>query len=169
MILIIYIFFPKKKNLALTKNYRGITLTSIASKIYNLMLLNRPKIEDILRKNQNRFRTNRSTTGQILTIRRLIEGVKSKNVPAILLFIDFSKAFDSIDRFKLKYILSAYGIPKETINAIMILYTNTRAMVRSPDGDTPFFDITSGVLQRDTLSPYLFIICLGCVFGQPQV
>ena len=58
------------------------------------MLLNRirPKIEDIFRKNQNGFRTNRSTTGQILTIRRLIEGVKSKNVPAILLFIDFSKA-----------------------------------------------------------------------------
>ena len=95
------------------------------------MLLNRirPKIEDILRKNQNGFRTNRSTTGQILTIRRLIEGVKSKNVPAILLFIDFSKAFDSIGRLKLKYILSAYGIPKETINAIIILYTNTRAMV----------------------------------------
>ena len=70
------------------------------------MLLNRirPKIEDILRKNQNGFRTNRSTTGQILTIRRLIEGVKSKNEPAILLFIDFSKAFDSIDRLKLKYI-----------------------------------------------------------------
>ena len=88
--------FPKKGNLALTKNYRGITLTSIASKIYNLMLLNRirPNIEDILRKNQNGFRTNRSTTGQILTIRRLIEGVKSKNLPAILLFIDFSKAFD---------------------------------------------------------------------------
>ena len=154
--------FPKKVNLALTKNYRGITLTSIASKIYNLMLLNRirPKIEDILRKNQNGFRTNRSTTGQILTIRRLIEGVKSKNLPAILLFIDFSKAFDSIDRLKLKYILSAYGIPKETINAIMILYTNTRAMVISPDGDTPFFDITTGVLQGDTLAPYLFIICL---------
>ena len=126
------------------------------------MLLNRirPNIEDILRKNQNGFRTNRSTTGQILIIRRLIEGVKSKNLPAILLFIDFSKAFDSIDRLKLKYILSAYGITKEMINAIMILYTNTRAMVRSPDGDTPFFDITTGVLQGDTLAPYLFIICL---------
>ena len=36
----------------------------------------RPKIEDILRKNQNGFRTNRSTTGQILTILCLIEGVK---------------------------------------------------------------------------------------------
>ena len=33
-------------------------------------------------------------------------------------------------------------------------------MFRSPDGDTPFFDITTGVLQGDTLAPYLFIICL---------
>ena len=42
----------------------------------------------------------------------------------------------------------------------MILYTNTSSMVRSPDGDTDFFEITSGVLQGDTLAPYLFIICL---------
>ena len=33
-------------------------------------------------------------------------------------------------------------------------------MVRSPDGDTPYFEITTGVLQGDTLAPFLFIICL---------
>ena len=32
--------------------------------------------------------------------------------------------------------------------------------VRSPDGDTEYFDIVTGVLQADTLAPYLFIICL---------
>ena len=42
----------------------------------------------------------------------------------------------------------------------MILYINTHAMIRSPDGDTPFFKITTGVLQGDTISPFLFIICL---------
>ena len=47
--------FPKKGNLGLAKNYRGITLTSIAAKIYNALLNNciEPKIENILRKNQN--------------------------------------------------------------------------------------------------------------------
>ena len=35
--------------------------------------------------------------------------------------------------------------------------------VRSPDGDTEYFDIVSGVLQRDTLAPYLFIISLDYV------
>ena len=42
----------------------------------------------------------------------------------------------------------------------MILYTDTKSMVRSPDGDTDFFDVISGVLQGDTLAPYLFVICL---------
>ena len=42
----------------------------------------------------------------------------------------------------------------------MMLYRNTRYMVRSPDGDTAFFEITTGVLQGDTLAPFLFILCL---------
>ena len=45
----------------------------------------------------------------------------------------------------------------------MILYRNTKLKVRSPDGDTDFFDIVAGVLQGDTLAPYLFIICLDYV------
>ena len=67
--------FPKKGNLSITKNYRGITLTSIAAKIFNLMILNRIRPEIDLkksRKNQNGFRKNRSTTGQMLTIRRIL-------------------------------------------------------------------------------------------------
>ena len=45
----------------------------------------------------------------------------------------------------------------------MILYRNTKVKVRSPDGDTDYFDIVAGVLQGDTLAPYLFIICLDYV------
>ena len=57
--------FPKKEEISQANNYKGITLTSLAEKIYNLMLLNliRPEIDPILRKNQNGFRQNRSTTG----------------------------------------------------------------------------------------------------------
>ena len=122
-----------------------------------------PKIDNILRKNQNDFRRNRSTTSQILTIRRILEGERAKNLQATLLFVDFTKAFDSIHRGKMEQILLAYGLPKETVAAITILYRNTKVKVRSPDGDTEYFGIVAGVLQGDTLAPYLFIICLDYV------
>ena len=83
-----------------------------------------------------------------------------KNLQATLLFVHFTKAFDSIHRRKMEQILLAYGLPKETVAAIMILHRNTKVKVRSPDGDTEYFDIVAGVLQGDTLAPYLFIICL---------
>ena len=41
-----------------------------------------------------------------------------------------------------------------------MLSRNSKVKVRSPDGDTDYFDIVAGVLQGDTLAPYLFIICL---------
>ena len=155
--------FPKKGYFGLAKNYRGITLTSIAVKIYKALLRNRiePKI-DILRKKQNGFRRNRSTTSQLLTIRRILEGVRA-NLQATLLFVDFTKAFHSIHRGKTEQNLLAYGLPKETVAAITILYRNTKVNVRSPDGDTEYFDIVAGVLQGDTLAPYLFIICVDYV------
>ena len=95
-----------------------------------------------------------------MTIRRILEGVRAKNLLATLLFVDFTKAFDSIHRGKMEQILPAYSLPKETIAVIMILYKNTKVKVRSPDGDTEYFDIVAGVLQGDMLAPYLFIICL---------
>ena len=90
--------FPKKGDLGLAKNYRGITLTSIAAKIYNALLRNRiePKIDNILRKNQNGFRRNRSMTSQILTIRRILEGVRAKNLQATLIFVDFTTEYFDI-------------------------------------------------------------------------
>ena len=64
--------------------------------------------------------------------------------------------FGEIDPQPHKYWLS--------VLAIMILYRN-KVKVRSPDGDTDYFNIVSGVLQGDTLAPYLFIICLDYVLS----
>ena len=103
---------PKKGDLGLAKNYRGITITSIAPKIYNALIRNHiePKIDNILGKNQNGFRRNRSTTSQILTIRRILEGVRTKKRQATILFVDFTKAFD---RWKMEQILLAYSPQKK--------------------------------------------------------
>ena len=55
-------------------------------------------------------------------------------------------------------ILSLYGIPHDIIKAIRLLYTNTKASIQTPDGETSSFDIIAGILQGDTLAPFLFII-----------
>ena len=57
-------------------------------------------------------------------------------------------------------ILKAYGIPDQIVDAIGKMYEHTRAKVISPDGKKDLFDILSGVLQGDTLAPYLFVIVL---------
>ena len=55
----------------------------------------------------------------------------------------------------MEQILLAYGLSKETVTAIMMFYKNMKVKVRSPDGDTNLFDIVAGVLQGNTLAPYL--------------
>ena len=98
-----------------------------------------------------------------MTIRRIIEGMRAKILEATILFVDFSNAFESIHKGKKEEILLAYGLSKETVAAIMMLYKNTKIKVRSQDGDTDYFDIVTILLQGDTLAPYLFIISLDYV------
>ena len=125
-------------------NYRVRTLTSIAAKIYNARLRNRiePKIEKIFRKNQNfDYRSN--------FIR-----YSCKNLEATILFVDFSKAFDSIHRGKMEQILLGYGLPKETVAAIKMRYKSMKVKVHPADGDKDYFDVIAGLLHGDTLVPY---------------
>ena len=102
------------------------------------MLLNRiqPYIDPLLRPNQNGFRSGRSTMVHILALRRLIEGIKSHDLKAVIIFVDFKKAFDSIDRGKMLKMLAAYGIPSIITNAIALFYENTEARIITPDGET---------------------------------
>ena len=89
-------------------------------KMYNRLILNRIRsvIDLKLRIYQNGFRSKRTTVAQILTLRRIIAGVKENNLSAIITFIDFKKAFDSIHRGKMMQILRVYGIPPNLLRAI---------------------------------------------------
>ena len=64
------------------------------------------------------------------------------------MFVDFSKAFDYIHREKMEQKLLAFSLCKGTVTAIIMRC------------NTDLFDIVTGVLQGDTLAPYLFLICL---------
>ena len=82
--------FPKKGDLGLAKNYQSITLTSITAKTYNALLCNHiePKIE------------NKTASEEIDPRRHKYPlnswGVLAKNLQATILFVDFTKSFDSI-------------------------------------------------------------------------
>ena len=123
------------------------------------MILNRIKhyLDCHLSKNKNGFRSGKTTTSQLLALRRLIEGVNDNNLEAILIFIYFMKAFDTIHREKMLAILKAYGIPEELVTAsliaISIMYEGTTAKVITPNRGTETFNILAGVLQGYTLAP----------------
>ena len=63
-------------------------------------------------------------------------------------------------------ILRAYGVPDQLVSAIGLLYTGAKAKVLSPDGETEFFEILAGVLQGDTLAPYIFTIMIDYAMSQ---
>ena len=87
----------------------------------------------------------------------------SKDKRLLLIFIDFSKAFDSINWKVLRNILLAYQIPEKLVDSILQLYYNTVAKVKSDGILSSDININVGVLQGDTLAPYLFIIVLDYV------
>ena len=141
-------------------NYRGISLLSIAAKAYNKILLNRirDEVDPILRKNQAGFRPGRSCDQQIHILRRVLEGFRDYQLSFVVTFIDFKKAFDSINRNVMFAVLRHYGIPEAVVNAISVLYKNSKSAVMVDGGLSDPFDITTGVLQGDVLAPFLFVV-----------
>jgi hypothetical protein len=71
----------------------------------------------------------------------------------VAVFIDFAKAFDSIDRVYMARALTAYGIPPYLIRAALSVYSNPTARVMSSEGLSEAFNLDYGVLQGDTLAP----------------
>ena len=109
--------FPKKIDLGLAKNYRGMTFISTAANIYNALLRNRikAKTENILRKNRNGFWRNNfdyPSNSRRCTFKKLW----GNNITRRLL-----RAFYSINRGKIEQIFLAFGLPKETVASIMML------------------------------------------------
>ena len=71
-------------------------------------------------------------------------------------FIDYAKAFDSVDNSKLREILQEMGITDHLTCLLRNLYAGQRATVRTGLGTTDWFQIGKGVCQGFILSPCLF-------------
>ena len=64
------------------------------------------------------------------------------------------------------HILLNYGVPDEIVKAIAIMYDNPSSFVQSMDGPTKEFLTTMGILQGDTLAPFLFVIVVDYILRQ---
>ena len=161
---------PKKGNLQLMTNYRGISLMSIAAKVYNKVLLNRiqPAVDKLLRPNQAGFRLGRGCTQQIHILQRIFEGATAKQLPLFATFIDFKKAFDSINRTMMFAILRQYGIPEKIVQAIRTIYEHSTSRVLVDGKLSGEFRTNTGVLQGDVLAPFLFIIVIDYVMHKSE-
>ena len=151
--------------LSLMTNYRGISLLSIAAKVYNKILLNRirDEVDPILRKNQAGFRPGRSCAQQIHILKRVLEGFRDYQLPLVVTFVDFREAFGSIGGGVMFAVLRHCGIPDAVVDTVSVLCRNSRGAVVVGGGLSGPFDVTSGVLQGDVLAPFLFVVLVDCL------
>jgi len=128
----IIIPIPKKGNLGDCNNWRGITLLSIPGKVLASIVLSRIQeaTDGVLRQQQAGFRKSRSCIDQIFTLRQIIERCVAGNTNILINFIDFRKAFDSVQRTMVWSILAQYGIPGKIIDVIKGMHKESRCTVR---------------------------------------
>ena len=156
---------PKNGDLSQCEKWRGITLLSVPSKVFSRTILNRIKdaCDDLLREEQAGFRKGRSCIDQIATLRIIIEQSIEWQSPLYATFVDFEKAYDSINRETIWSIMRHYGIPNKITNIIRNLYENFTCQVVHNGRLTDEFHVTTGVKQGCLLSPLLFLLVLDWV------
>jgi hypothetical protein len=138
----VIVSIPKSGGSTRLENQRGIALECSTPKVLNAVLRNRllPGLSPLLLGLQSGFRPGRSAVEQIATIRSLIDACRTRQRAISIVFVDFRKAFDSVSRSAIRWLLSAYGVPSPLVNAIMDLYSETKAFVQTRDGPTGEFN-----------------------------
>ena len=113
-----------KRGSGLCKNWRGIMLLSVPSKVFCRIILERLKqaLDRKLRCEQAGFRKDKSCTDHIAALRIIIEQSTEWQIPLYTNFIDFEKAFDSVDRNVIWQLIGHYGVPPKFIKLIQELY-----------------------------------------------
>ena len=141
---------------------RCITILCCVAKVYSSILNRRVQTyletNEILVKEQNGFRATRSCIDHIFVLVTVLRNRKEMGQDTFLAFVDYKKAFDSVERNCLLFKLAKIGINGRMYNAISALYSNPRSRVILNDHETDYFDCPIGVKQGDCLSPTLFSI-----------
>ena len=144
------------------ENYRGITLLNVAYKILSSIILERLKeySEEILGEYQCGFKPQRRTTDQIFVVRQILAKFYVHDIDLHLLFIDFKKAFDSINQKKLLESLASFGVSKKIERLVKMTLEAAQGKVIVDGKISNPFVISRGVRQGGGLSATLFNLVL---------
>ena len=148
----------------MVKNWRPISLVNVDAKLASKTLAKRLEkvLPEVINFNQNAFVKGRTIFDSVRTIDDVIEYARYKDIPGILVAIDFEKAFDWLNsiQFFILRVLHAFNFGPSFIQWIRVLYNNASSCVMNNGFTTGPFALSRGVRQGDLHSPYLFIIAL---------
>ena len=154
--------YKNKGDRSCCDNHRGISLLCIAGKILTRLILNRlsKHISNIglIPESQCGFIQGKSTTDSSFALQQLQEKCRLRNQDLFLLFIDLTKAFDTVDREGLWCILEKAGCPRHFVNIVRSFHVNMKATVREGSDKSSPFAVTSGTKQGCIIAPTLFSI-----------
>ena len=142
---------------------------NLSGKILARLMLNRLLehiVDSILPESQCGFRANRGTVDMIFAGRQIQEKCREQNRDLFIMFIDLTKAFDTVNRPALWKILSKCGCPEKFINIIKQLHDEMVGSVSVQGETTETFGITNGVKQGCVLAPTLFGLFFAVVIRQ---
>ena len=150
-------------------NYRGIAVGSAISKLFSMVLTARAdawaEAQGHRAMGQFGFRHGKSTIGAAFALRHVIDFHKLQCKPLYCAFIDFRKAYDSVDRETLWKCLTSMGIKGNFLRCIQEMYAEVGMQVRIGGNMSRSFRAWAGVKQGDPLSPLLFGLFIDCLEG----
>ena len=134
------------------------SVAKIYSSIMNKRLQTYLEKNDLLAEEQNGFRVSRSCIDHVLVLCTVLRNRKALGLDTFVTFVDFQKAFDSVNRDLLLYKLLKIGIRGNFYQSLCAMYKNPRARVVLCSHKTKYFDCPIGVKQGDSISATLFAI-----------
>ncbi|CAF0722117.1 unnamed protein product [Brachionus calyciflorus] len=154
--------FKNKGTLDDINNYRGISVLSPLSKVFEKIIYkqiyNYFDINKLMNDNQHGFRNSRSCETALHTIISQMFKTLSQRLIALFIFIDFKKAFDTVDSRILIIKLRKYGFDPGAIKLIVNYFLNRQQKVKFESYTSSFANIKFGVPQGSVLGPLLFLI-----------
>ena len=144
----------------LLKNWRPLTMLPVIYKLISSTLSNRikPILPSLIPPTQTGFIDGRFMGDTTRLIYDLIQITEDKQIPGLLMLIDFEKAFDSLSWNFLYKTLSFFNFGQNFIHWIQTLNTNVTASVLQCGFFSDPFPIGRGCRQGDPIAPQLFIL-----------